>query len=329
MVSPAMPPARAGRLLPCLLLLACEGPAAVPPPPPPPQPPAPRPPPATIAAPPQALPRLDAAAKARLRAVYLAGQRGGVRPGVFAKVGDSITAAGEFLYLIGCEGETLAAHAGLGETIRFFRRTPLEVERTPCGPANSFDRHSRAAASGWTAERAIARLSRPDPACPPPHDTPLRCELSLLRPSVALIMFGTNEVAVGADLASYRAALEQIVHDTLMANAVPVLSTIPPRTDHAYLAERVPAYNEVVAAVARERGVPLWDYHLAMHDASLIEGGLADGIHPNAFEGNRSVDFSAEALRYGANLRNLQAVQVLDALRRVVIQDGDPGVEAQ
>src|SRR4051794_33368009 len=53
-------------------------------------------------APPPAVPRIDAALQARLRRVVAIGRSLGNRPGVFAKVGDSITASPDFLVPIGC-----------------------------------------------------------------------------------------------------------------------------------------------------------------------------------------------------------------------------------
>jgi hypothetical protein len=104
---------------------------------------------------------------------------------------------------------------------------------------------------------------------------------------------------------------------------IPVLSTIPPRIDRAVMEARVRRFNEVVAQVGAEQQVPVWNYWLALQTPDIVNAGLyRDGIHLNSFRGTHPGNFSPEALRYGYNVRNLTALQVLDKLRRVVFEDG-------
>lgn len=270
------------------------------------------------------VPVINASMKARLRAVYANGLALGNRAAVFSKVGDSITATGSFLTDIGCSVESLGAHPEVAATIAYFRATAVPGRAAVwCGASNSFSMDSVAAAMGWTTAAVLAPITRT--GCASPYNTALRCELHLTRPSVALVMLGTNDLERVNDLTVYRANLTQIVTDTLAAGVIPVLSTIPPRLDSATLGARVAAYNDAVIAVAAAQQVPLWDFHVALTTSSMISQGMdADGVYPSTFGGQYACNFSDAALRYGYNQRNLTAVQALAHVRAVVIEDGPP-----
>jgi GDSL-like Lipase/Acylhydrolase family len=225
-----------------------------------------------------------------------------------------------FLMLIGCEGEVLGDYTALEDTIQFFRNTPIVQEMSWCGPANSFNRTSLAAYTGWGAAQALMTLSPPVADCPAPLDTPIACELHLLAPAVALIEFGTNDLATRVDLGDYRRDLDHILHQVMAAGAIPVLSTIPPRQDSPEAPGLAQTYNQVVIELARGHEIPLWNYWRTFVDLDLADGGLmADGIHPNVYNRSDGTVFTAEALRYGFNQRNLQAVQILKRLHEQVI----------
>jgi hypothetical protein len=106
---------------------------------------------------------------------------------------------------------------------------------------------------------------------------------------------------------------------------IPVLSTIPPRLDNTVYNARVVRYNAIIIRMAAAKRLPLWNYWLALQSPELIDNGLSgDRIHPNTYRTTQSADFSQEGLRYGYNQRNLTALQVLDAVRRIVILNGAP-----
>lgn len=271
------------------------------------------------------VPSVDAAAKARLREVHGRGLELGAQPGVFAKVGDSITVSTFFLADVGCGHERLADHVDLAATIEFFRAAPLPGDGAAgrCAAVNSFTRASRAAGRGWIAVQLLSPMDSPDPECPPPDDTPLRCELRRIRPAIALVMIGTNDVHQGVALRSYRASLATVTAELLERGVIPVLSTLPHRTDSWSANARIGDYNAVVREVAAEAGVPLWNYWRALQGPDMVRRGMEpDGIHPNA--NAHGVNLSANGLRYGYNQRNLGALMVLDKLRRIVLEDGAP-----
>ncbi|MFN8563236.1 MAG: hypothetical protein U0703_16850 [Anaerolineae bacterium] len=76
-------------------------------------------------------------------------------------------------------------------------------------------------------------------------------------------------------------------------------------------------FNQIVTEIAAEYAIPMVDYGGAM--LALGDGGLdLDGVHPSVppkgYEG--AADFSADNLYYGYVVRNLTALQILDAVWR-------------
>ena len=159
--------------------------------------------------------------------------------------------------------------------------------------------------------------------------------LKRLNPEVALIMFGTNDLnSVG--LEEYKEKTRQVVQKCLDNGTVVILSTIPPR--HR-LAEKSAVYAEAVRKIARQKKVPLVDFHaevlkrrphdwdgalekFAQYKGYDVPTLLArDGVHPSHPKKYRD-DYSEEALRCcGFSLRNYLALmkyaEVLKKLKLV------------
>jgi len=248
---------------------------------------------------------------------------------VFAKAGDSITASWSFLVDVGCGSEQLGAYSRLADTIKFFRATALKPATAFgsgwCTTANSFTARSISADSGWVSDDAIRTLAvRALPAsCGARANTPFLCELKRKKPSIVFIMYGTNDLERSADTTTFQRNLTTMVQQSLAAGVIPVLSTIPPRTDG--YDTRVDSYNQAIIRVAHNAQVPLWNYWRVFQRADLVNNGLdPDGVHPNVYQQDQGADFGQVALQYGYNQRNLTAIQMLDLIRNVVILDGPP-----
>jgi hypothetical protein len=275
--------------------------------------PAPR---ATRAVPPRpnarwtGVPRIDAATRDRLVAIAALGAQRGMRRDVFAKLGDSITESASFLQDLGHGWYDLGRFSSLSATIEQFHRTTVDRDGN-----DSFMRPSQAASMGWTTADALEG----------PAPDAIERELDLLHPSIAFVMFGTNDVDRGSE-SSFRDGLGRIVADCLRRGVIPVLSTIPDRLDDRSAGARVPAFNNVIRTLARDNGTPLIDLHTALE--TLPNRGLdPDGIHPSAWQldgDTRTASFDSDALRYGYNVRNLTTLQTLDLLRRVVFDHEAP-----
>lgn len=161
----------------------------------------------------------------------------------------------------------------------------------------------------------------PPPECQAPDNTPLRCEIKVIRPGVAIVMFGTNDLNVGFTPATFADNLDGIVAELVSAGVIPILSTIPPRTDDQAANARVSGYNMAAIAVAEKRGVPLVNFWRALIGPDMVGRGMeGDGIHPNDIDLGAS--FTPLGLRYGQNQRNLTTLQTLDKIRRIVYEDG-------
>jgi hypothetical protein len=243
----------------------------------------------------------------RVRTIFRLGQRLGNRADVFAKVGDSITASNMSLRPLGEDAYKLGDYEeAFGDTRAYFSTA---IART----GNSFVNKSLAAKVGWSAS-VVLNPNYADPAHCEEGESPLDCEYRLLQPSFAFIMLGTNDVGFVSE-ATYRHNLERVVSETIRRGIVPLLSTIPPRTDSADIGEKVVRFNAIVREVAQDYRIPLMDYYALMN--TLPNKGLSDdGVHPNVPpRGYVAVaDFNARDLQYGYTARNLLMLATLSAV---------------
>jgi LysM repeat protein len=242
--------------------------------------------------------------------IFQRGQVIGNRANIFSKVGDSITLSNVFLNPIGNGVYELHEHAALQPVIDYYT---AGIAR---GTTNSFATMPLAAKVGWRA-RAVLSPTAADPAFCRPDEAPLACEYRLMRPAVALIMLGTNDVPYTPD-DEFDADLRRILDFSIDWGVLPVLSTIPPlyRTGLEGRAEQL---NAIIVRLAREYEIPLWDYYTALQ--ALPETGMAgDGVHPNWAPAGHNADFSPPYLKYGMVVRNLTGLYVLDAIWRTILQ---------
>ncbi len=228
----------------------------------------------------------------RAQEIFLAGQDMGNSQYGVSLVGDSITETGAFMRPLGDGSYVLGDYWYLQAAVDRF------------GP--SFTRNRPAAQGGFRAWSLLGSTS----ACS--GATLVACEYQTYRPSVAIIMIGTNDLTE-SDYGSVAGTLRQIVDVTIEHGAIPVLSTLPP--NHGY---DVTAYNGAVAQLATEYQIPLIDYHAAM--LGLPNDGLGeDGIHPSLPPDGNTAYFDDGHLAYGYTMRNLTALQMLDTLLRRVM----------
>jgi hypothetical protein len=264
------------------------------------------------------VPVLDPGVARHLEKIVSRGEGYGNNPGVFAKIGDSITASPSFLQALACHPPQLGAWSGLRGTLEFFGETavPRGYEEPQCAVSNSFSRLGAAAVGGWRVVDALG----PRESLPECQGLPaLTCELRTLRPSVALIMFGTNDLEEFTAV-QFRRDLARLARLVSSAGTIPVLSTIPPRVQRPFTL-RVLRFNAEIAALAENRALPLWNFWRQLTKPGVPAWGLSrDGVHPSALcPPCTAIDFRPAGLRYGYALRNLGALRVLDRLRRTVL----------
>jgi hypothetical protein len=141
-------------------------------------------------------------------------------------------------------------------------------------------------------------------------ETPLRCEYRVHNPSVAVIMFGAQDLLFTPPDAFDR-NLRQIVHETIQAGIVPIVSTFPGNLDMWNISSQ---YNQIVVQVARDYDIPLMNLWLALE--ALPNHGLnPDGRHLSQ-PITDSGDLRDSNLKQGYPLRNLVTLQALDFVWR-------------
>jgi GDSL-like lipase/acylhydrolase family protein len=263
------------------------------------------------------VPALEPVVISHLEKVASRGERLGNSPGVVAKIGDSITASPSFLQALACWPPRLGQWEELRGTLGFFGRTsvPSGSEQAQCPVSNSYSRLGVAAVGGWRAADALLpRESFPECGGLPA----VSCELQLLRPSVALIMLGTNDLEE-ITAVQFRLDLARVARLVSNAGTIPVISTIPPRARWPF-SRRVARFNAEIAGLAENRALPLWNYWRQMVEPGIPRRGLSrDGIHPSVLcPPCTAIDFRPGEVWQGYALRNLGALLVLDRLRRQV-----------
>jgi hypothetical protein len=156
--------------------------------------------------------------------------------------------------------------------------------------------------------------------------------LETLKPEVALIMFGSNDLP-DRDQRGYRKSLTEVAEACIRRGTVPMLSTLPPRT--GFVAEAA-AFSGLVRAVAAQLDVPLIDYHAEIltrrpndwdGSTAAAPGGdvyevltliSGDGVHPSN-PVKYFNDYSDEALRIsGFGLRTAQALLAYDEVISII-----------
>ncbi len=253
---------------------------------------------------------MSAAVVARLKRVFAFS---GGAMNAFVKIGDSNTANPGFSSCLAGKDIKLGAYASLETTRRFFGAHKVDSLHT------SFDRVSLAAGVGWLTGKVLSGAP-----------SLLEREISAVRPAFAIIMLGTNDNRVGG-FDAFARNMAQVIDKTLALGVVPIVSTIPPRSDSPTASARVLDYNRTIRALAEDRQVPLVDLYSAL--LPLPRRGLVDdGIHLATLftRGSpRGCWFGSEALKKGMNMRNLVMLTALDRSRRFLVENEAPEAEPE
>ncbi|HVO43143.1 MAG TPA: SGNH/GDSL hydrolase family protein [Aggregatilineales bacterium] len=245
--------------------------------------------------------------------IYLEGKRLGNKPSVFTKDGDCMTATPHFLipFAQGKGGYDLGTYTDLQKVIDYFQKTVVRKDEK--GSYSSFSNPSQTAASGFNTP-SIFDPTWADPQVCKGDESPLQCEYRLLKPSIALIMFGTNDVK-SIDAAHFDYYLRRLVADTANAGIVPILSTFPQEPS---LVDKSTEYNRIIARIAQDYDVPLINLWRALEPLPNHGVDPVNTTHMTQPEGDDSISFAPDKLQYGFNVRNLLTLQTLQAVLKVV-----------
>ena len=269
------------------------------------------------------MPALEGEVLSEALTARAAGERLGNRRDVFAMAGDSITCVPLFLTELAGREPEWGEWGELRETAEYFGRRELPANFTAAteGRSNSFSRTSLAAIPFWVTSHAVGTIDSISTTRERTLARPFEAELRLMRPSIALVMFGTNDLALG-HLEPFRRNLGRLVEVAKGLGVIAVLSTVPPRADGEPFVTNSYRFNTEIVEVARDWRTPLWNYWRQLVEGPAPDQGLdPDGIHPSApTPPGSTVDFTPDGLRYGFNQRNLGALRVLDRLRTDVLE---------
>jgi hypothetical protein len=170
---------------------------------------------------------------------------------------------------------------------------------------DSFKRQSISLGNGFNSAAVLSPL-RADPKQCQKDETPMACEYRVHRPSYALIALGTDDYK--SSPAIYEQRMRQIIEYTIAKGIIPILRT---KADNR---EGDNAFNKVLARLAYEYDVPLWNFWAAVQPLPyglLDDQGHLDWADPSHFEYANSMDVAVPVY-------NLTALQTLDSLWRGV-----------
>lgn len=224
-------------------------------------------------------------------------------PHAFAKVGDCMTDTPLFLVPIGEGNYALGEYDHLDRVIEQFSTDDL----------NSFARKSQAAAGGFNTASIIDSMWANPEFCDA-GETPLSCEFRIVQPSIALIMFGTNDVFYLAE-DQYNYFLRSTVAETIKNGTLPILSTFPVRPEFP---DKSILYNQIVVQIALDFDVPLINLWRALEPLENQGIDLEDTTHLTAPSDGTACHFLSSNLDAGFTVRNLVTLQALDAVLQTV-----------
>lgn len=224
--------------------------------------------------------------------IYQQGQQMGNNPHAFSKIGACESAATWFLEDFDKESGyySLGEYSNLQAVIEYFK--------------GSFARTSLAARDGARVSTLLSPLWS-DPSVCETNETPLDCELRVYKPSFAIVSIGTNDVE-GQD--KFEGELRQVIDLIIKHGVVPILST---KADNV---EGDNSNNAAIAKLAAEYDLPMWNFWKAVQE---IPGGGLDYDGAHLTWGDNYFD-QRGALKTGWAVRNLTALQVLDAMMKGV-----------
>ena len=220
--------------------------------------------------------------------MYQLGVVKGNDPHAFAKIGDCETDTDWFLedFDKGPGSYSLGPYQSLQSVIDYFK--------------DSFGRKSLAARRGFNAASLLTTFWS-DPEQCKTDETPLACEYRIQRPSLALIMLGTNDVSRKD---AFEQNLRQVIQFSLDQSVLPVLAT---KADNLEGDESI---NATIVRLAQEYDLPLWNFWAEVQPLpghGLVEDGAHLTHAPNRFD-------DPLVMKAAWPWRNLSTLQVLDAV---------------
>jgi hypothetical protein len=257
--------------------------------------------------------RVIPAISATARAIYQAGIAAGHNSRVFSKLGDCMTENPYFLVTFSQGQYDLGQYGDLQAVLDHYKGVPA---RSGGWDKDSFATVGLASASGFNVAAPLD-ATWADPKWCHGGESPAACEYRVASPSVALIMFGTNDVGL-TDAASYDFFLRSLIEQTVDSGVLPLLSTFPTRPEDP---GKSLLLNQIVVKVAQDYDIPLINLNRALEPLPNHGVNPADTIHMSVPPDGRVDRFTDDDLQYGFTMRNLVTLQALAAVLKAT-KDG-------
>jgi hypothetical protein len=242
--------------------------------------------------------------------IYERGLEMGNRSQVFSKVGDCMTAdLNLFLGRFGTKNYNLREYSYLQPLIDFYS----QLSPRPGSP-NSFRMQSYATETGFNASSVEDPLWLAGTVCPS-GDTPLSCEYRLSKPSIAIVMFGTNDIAALSPV-EFDYFLRLVTFDTIDRGIIPLLSTFP---GYPGLEERANLINQIIIQIGRDYDVPVLNLYLALQPLP-DHGRNPKSMYLSWLPDRLTSDFTESNLKFGHTMRNLVTLEAMNLLWKEVLQ---------
>lgn len=224
------------------------------------------------------------------RRIYQDGIGFGNDPRAFSILGDCLSLPENFLGVFG-RGP---GQYNLGDY--YYLQPAIDQFRS------SFSRQSISNGNGFNTAAVLSPL-RANPRVCQAGENPMSCEYRVHRPSFAIIALGTDDNTIPPE--TYEKRMREILEYTISSGVVPILAT---KADNR---EGENAFNRIVANLAYEYGVPMWNFWAASQplpfQGLVDDRGHLTGVAPTDFA-------SPSSLTRGSTIRSLTALQALDAV---------------
>ena len=174
----------------------------------------------------------------------------------------------------------------------------------------SYSRESLAVAGGLNVAAVLSPFHADVEKCKP-NENSLACEVRIYNPSIAIVSLEENWGSRTAE--TYEEHLRTIIDYLISEGVLPILATKADNVEGDY------SINKTVVKVAEEYELPVWNFWLAVQP--LPNHGLEiDGFHLTLAGPYFDSEWHMES---GWTVRNLTALQTLDAVWRSVTQPAD------
>ena len=230
----------------------------------------------------------------QVKLIYRLGMLNRNNPRAYSKVGDCNIILPYFLGDFDKPAAyDLGEYSSLQDTIDYF--------------AGSHGRRSEAAKQGMTVSSVFSMLWVDQKECKA-SETPLTCELRVNRPMFAIISFGTNDAYSSVN---FEKVMRRVIETTIGNGTVPILATKADNAEHDY------SINREIANLAYEYQIPLWNFWAAVQPLPYHGMSVQFLEHLSAGTStDTNFNFTGDNLKYGWTVRNLSALQMLDAMRK-------------